>query len=154
MGFSFQALVEASAKRVVSLAAQWEKHRAPLIDEHRRLREICSSQEVEERAAPGNGFIASLLSVKTDVFFSLHFPQLESSRKLSEIKSLHEKICVSTEEAKSKEEIYKQLVTDSTIPFYLISHFSSSFLARVLMQTSVAFWLFAACAHCFAHVLF
>ncbi|KAI3357341.1 hypothetical protein L3Q82_015488 [Scortum barcoo] len=77
-----QALVEASAKRVVNLAAQWEKHRAPLIDEHRRLKEICSNQD------------------------------LESSRKLSEIKSLHDKIRVSTEEAKKKEEIYKQLVTE------------------------------------------
>lgn len=77
-----QALVEASAKRVVNLASQWEKHRAPLIEEHRRLKEICSSQD------------------------------LESSRKLSEIKSLHDKIRVSTEEAKKKEETYKQLVTE------------------------------------------
>ncbi|XP_028266000.1 coiled-coil domain-containing protein 22 [Parambassis ranga] len=77
-----QAVVEASAKRVVNLASQWEKHRAPLIEEHRRLKEICSSQD------------------------------LESSRKLSEIKSLHEKIHMSTEEAKKKEEIYKQLVTE------------------------------------------
>ncbi|XP_074499155.1 coiled-coil domain-containing protein 22 isoform X2 [Sebastes fasciatus] len=77
-----QALVEASAKRVVNLASQWEKHRAPLIDEHRRLKEICGNQD------------------------------LESSRKLSEIKSLHDKIRVSTEEAKKKEEIYKQLVTE------------------------------------------
>uniref|UniRef100_A0A8C3AFS9 Coiled-coil domain-containing protein 22 n=1 Tax=Cyclopterus lumpus TaxID=8103 RepID=A0A8C3AFS9_CYCLU len=80
-----QALVEASAKRVVNLASQWEKHRAPLIDEHRRLKEICSNQDVSD---------------------------LESSRKLSEIKSLHDKIRVSTEEAKKKEEIYKQLVTE------------------------------------------
>lgn len=43
-----QALVEASAKRVVSLASQWEKHRAPLIDEHRRLKEICSHQDVSD----------------------------------------------------------------------------------------------------------
>ncbi|KAL7399316.1 hypothetical protein ABVT39_022801 [Epinephelus coioides] len=77
-----QALVEASAKRVVNLASQWEKHRVPLINEHRRLKEICSNQD------------------------------LESSRKLSEIKSLHDKIRVSTEEAKKKEEIYKQLVTE------------------------------------------
>ncbi|KAM8754719.1 coiled-coil domain-containing protein 22 isoform 2-T2 [Acanthopagrus schlegelii] len=77
-----QALVESSAKRVVNLASQWEKHRAPLIDEHRRLKEICSNQE------------------------------LESSRKLSEIKSLHDKIRVSTEEAKKKEDVYKQLVTE------------------------------------------
>ncbi|XP_041859005.1 coiled-coil domain-containing protein 22 [Melanotaenia boesemani] len=77
-----QSVVEASAKRVVNLASQWEKHRAPLIDEHRRLKEICSSQD------------------------------LESSRKLSEIKTLHEKIRVATEEAKKKEETYKQLVTE------------------------------------------
>lgn len=77
-----QALVEASANRVVNLASQWEKHRAPLIDEHRRLKEICSNQD------------------------------MESSRKLTEIKSLHDKIRVSTEEAKKKEEIYKQLVTE------------------------------------------
>ncbi|XP_011471286.1 coiled-coil domain-containing protein 22 [Oryzias latipes] len=77
-----QSLVEASAKRVVNLASQWEKRRAPLIDEHRRLKEICSRQD------------------------------LDSSRKLSEIKSLHEKIHVSTEEAKKKEETYKQLLTE------------------------------------------
>uniref|UniRef100_A0A672ZT84 Coiled-coil domain-containing protein 22 n=1 Tax=Sphaeramia orbicularis TaxID=375764 RepID=A0A672ZT84_9TELE len=77
-----QALVEASAKRVVNLASQWEKHRAPLIEEHRRLKEICSNKD------------------------------LESSQKLSEIKSLHDKIRVSTEEAKRKEEMYKQLVTE------------------------------------------
>lgn len=43
---------------------------------------------------------------------SARCPQLESSRKLSEIKSLHDKIRVSTEEAKKKEEMYKQLVMD------------------------------------------
>ncbi|KAM8830609.1 coiled-coil domain-containing protein 22 isoform 2-T2 [Synchiropus picturatus] len=77
-----QAVVEASSKRVVHLASQWEKHRAPLIEEHRRLKEICSSQD------------------------------LESSRKLSEMKSLHEKIRVATEEAKKKEEMHKQLVSE------------------------------------------
>uniref|UniRef100_A0A8C7MC87 Coiled-coil domain-containing protein 22 n=1 Tax=Oncorhynchus kisutch TaxID=8019 RepID=A0A8C7MC87_ONCKI len=77
-----QALVEGSAERVVNLAAQWEKHRAPLIDEHRRLKELCSNQEIE------------------------------SSRKLSEIKELHEKISQSAEEAKKKEGLYKQLITE------------------------------------------
>ncbi|XP_029362198.1 coiled-coil domain-containing protein 22 [Echeneis naucrates] len=77
-----QAQVEAGANRMVNLASQWEKHRAPLISEHRRLKEICSNRD------------------------------LESSRKLSEIKSLHDKICVSTEEARKKEEMYKQLVTE------------------------------------------
>ncbi|KAJ8016383.1 hypothetical protein DPEC_G00006640 [Dallia pectoralis] len=77
-----QALVEGSAKRVVNLATQWENHRAPLIDEHRRLKMLCSNREVE------------------------------SSRKLSEIKELHDKIRQSAEEAKKKEGLYKQLITE------------------------------------------
>ncbi|XP_075902060.1 coiled-coil domain-containing protein 22 [Nelusetta ayraudi] len=77
-----QDVVEASVKRVVHLAAQWEKHRAPLVEEHRRLKALCSNQD------------------------------LESSRKLSEIKSLHDKIRVSTEEMKKKEEMHKQLVSE------------------------------------------
>ncbi|KAI4884070.1 hypothetical protein NFI96_030664 [Prochilodus magdalenae] len=82
-----QGLVEASAKRVVHLASQWEKHRAPLIDEHRRLKELCSNRE------------------------------MESSRKLSEIKELHDKIRHSAEEAKKKEGLYKQLITEyETLP--------------------------------------
>ncbi|RXN23186.1 coiled-coil domain-containing 22 [Labeo rohita] len=43
-----QSLVEASSKRVVHLASQWEKHRVPLIDEHRRLKELCSNRELTE----------------------------------------------------------------------------------------------------------
>uniref|UniRef100_A0A673FZV9 Coiled-coil domain-containing protein 22 n=1 Tax=Sinocyclocheilus rhinocerous TaxID=307959 RepID=A0A673FZV9_9TELE len=77
---TFQSLIEASSKRVVHLASQWEKHRLPLIDEHRRLKELCSNRESE------------------------------SSRKLSEIKDLHDKIRQSAEEAKKKESVYKQLV--------------------------------------------
>uniref|UniRef100_A0AAR2JYV4 Coiled-coil domain-containing protein 22 n=1 Tax=Pygocentrus nattereri TaxID=42514 RepID=A0AAR2JYV4_PYGNA len=83
----FQSLVEGSAKRVVHLASQWEKHRAPLIDEHRRLKELCSNRE------------------------------MESSMKLSEIKDLHDKIRHSAEEAKKKESLYKQLITEyETLP--------------------------------------
>uniref|UniRef100_A0AAR2LVY1 Coiled-coil domain-containing protein 22 n=1 Tax=Pygocentrus nattereri TaxID=42514 RepID=A0AAR2LVY1_PYGNA len=82
-----QSLVEGSAKRVVHLASQWEKHRAPLIDEHRRLKELCSNRE------------------------------MESSMKLSEIKDLHDKIRHSAEEAKKKESLYKQLITEyETLP--------------------------------------
>ncbi|XP_062315523.1 coiled-coil domain-containing protein 22 [Osmerus eperlanus] len=77
-----QALVESSANRLVNLASQWEKHRAPLIDEHRSLKELCSNRE------------------------------MESSRKLSEIKDLHDKIRQSAEEAKKKEGLYKQLITE------------------------------------------
>ncbi|XP_027023066.1 coiled-coil domain-containing protein 22 isoform X1 [Tachysurus fulvidraco] len=82
-----QSLVEASSKRVVHLASQWEKHRAPLIDEHRRLKELCSNRE------------------------------MESSRKLSDIKDLHDKIRQSAEEAKKKESLHKQLITEyETLP--------------------------------------
>ncbi|KAG2455924.1 CCD22 protein, partial [Polypterus senegalus] len=77
-----QVLVDNSAKRIVNLASQWEKHRAPLIKEHRQLKELCGNKE------------------------------LESSRKVSEIKGLHEKIRQSADEAKKKEELYKQLVTE------------------------------------------
>uniref|UniRef100_A0A8C8GQU7 Coiled-coil domain-containing protein 22 n=1 Tax=Oncorhynchus tshawytscha TaxID=74940 RepID=A0A8C8GQU7_ONCTS len=93
-----QALVEGSAERVVNLAAQWEKHRAPLIDEHRRLKELCSNQE--------------------------------SSRKLSEIKELHEKISQSAEEAKKKEGLYKQLITEFENLAKDISR--SAYTARIL----------------------
>ncbi|XP_030640289.1 coiled-coil domain-containing protein 22 [Chanos chanos] len=82
-----QSLVESSAKRVVHLASQWEKHRGPLIDEHRRLKELCSNKE------------------------------MESSRMLSEIKDLHDKIRQSADEAKKKEGLYKQLITEyETLP--------------------------------------
>uniref|UniRef100_A0A8C9THY2 Coiled-coil domain-containing protein 22 n=1 Tax=Scleropages formosus TaxID=113540 RepID=A0A8C9THY2_SCLFO len=77
-----QALVESSAKRVASLSSQWEKHRAPLVEEHQRLKELSSSHE------------------------------LESSRKLSEIKDLHDKIRQSAEDAKKKEGLYKQLMKE------------------------------------------
>lgn len=49
----------------------------------------------------------------------VYFPQVESSKKLSEIKSLHEKIRVSTDEAKKKEDAYKQLVSKILITFLL-----------------------------------
>uniref|UniRef100_A0A8C5CKP3 Coiled-coil domain-containing protein 22 n=1 Tax=Gadus morhua TaxID=8049 RepID=A0A8C5CKP3_GADMO len=82
-----QTLVEASAKRLVGLAAQWEKHRDPLIQEHRRLKELCTNQDVSH-------------------------PPVESSRQLSEIKDLHEKIRETAEKAKKKESVYKQLISE------------------------------------------
>lgn len=108
-----QALVEASAKRVVNLASKWEKHRAPLIEEHRRLKEICSNQDVSVALQQISHWICYRKKHIYILFICLHFTQLESSRKLSEIKSLHDKIRVSTEEARKKEEIYKRLVAES-----------------------------------------
>lgn len=41
-------------KRLVHLAAQWEKHRAPLVEEHRRLRALCTNQDVGGPVAFGS----------------------------------------------------------------------------------------------------
>ncbi|XP_007906087.1 coiled-coil domain-containing protein 22 isoform X2 [Callorhinchus milii] len=79
-----QAVMEASAQRLVSLAGQWEKHRVPLIAEHRRLKQQLDSHE------------------------------LESSRRLMEIKEFHEKIKTSAEEAKRKENVHRQLILSDT----------------------------------------
>ncbi|XP_050572589.1 LOW QUALITY PROTEIN: coiled-coil domain-containing protein 22 [Cygnus atratus] len=77
-----QLVVEASSRRIVSLAAQWERHRGPLLAEYRHLRALRDSA------------------------------QLESSRRLAEIRALHERSRSAAEEARRKEEIYKQLVVE------------------------------------------
>lgn len=122
--FLLQDVVEASVKRVVHLASQWEKHRAPLVDEHRRLKALCSNQDVS-----GCIFVTLLPSVFSETnakFACFNTPQLESSRKLSEIKSLHDKIRSSTEDMKKKEEIHKQLVMDDMNRFiYMFVFFKS-----------------------------
>ncbi|XP_038603894.1 coiled-coil domain-containing protein 22 [Tachyglossus aculeatus] len=77
-----QLVVENSAQRVINLAGQWEKHRVPLIAEYRQLKKLHDRRE------------------------------LESSRQLLEIKDLHQRICGAADEAKRKEELYKQLVME------------------------------------------
>ncbi|XP_054664636.1 coiled-coil domain-containing protein 22 [Grus americana] len=77
-----QLVVEASSRRIVSLAGQWERHRGPLLAEYRHLRALRDSA------------------------------QLESSRRLSEIRSLHERSRSAAAEARRKEELYKQLVAE------------------------------------------
>ncbi|KAJ6654550.1 hypothetical protein lerEdw1_006857 [Lerista edwardsae] len=77
-----QVVVEGSAKRVIQLAAQWEKHRVPLIQEFRELKALHDSKE------------------------------LESSQRLSEIRELHERIRSAADEAKHKDDLYKQLLVE------------------------------------------
>nr|XP_008102134.1 PREDICTED: coiled-coil domain-containing protein 22 [Anolis carolinensis] len=77
-----QVVVESSAQRVIQLAAQWEKHRVPLIQEFRDLKALHDSKE------------------------------LESSRRLSEIRELHERIRSAADEAKRKDDVYKQLLVE------------------------------------------
>ncbi|XP_048338266.1 coiled-coil domain-containing protein 22-like [Sphaerodactylus townsendi] len=78
-----QVVVESSAQRIVQLAAQWEKHRVPLVQEFRELKALHDSKE------------------------------LESSQRLLEIRELHERIRSAADEAKRKDDLYKQLVSGS-----------------------------------------
>ncbi|XP_012887822.1 PREDICTED: coiled-coil domain-containing protein 22 isoform X2 [Dipodomys ordii] len=82
-----QLVVESSAQRVIHLAGQWEKHRVPLLAEYRHLRKLRDCRE------------------------------LESSRRLAEIQELHQSVRAAVEEARRKEEVYKQLVSElETLP--------------------------------------
>ncbi|KAM6143587.1 coiled-coil domain-containing protein 22 [Erethizon dorsatum] len=82
-----QLVVESSAQRVIHLAGQWEKHRVPLLAEYRHLRRLQDCRE------------------------------LESSRRLAEIQELHQSVRAAAEEARRKEEVYKQLVSElETLP--------------------------------------
>lgn len=82
-----QLVVESSAQRLIHLASQWEKHRVPLLAEYRHLRKLQDCRE------------------------------LESSRRLVEIQELHQSVRAAAEEARRKEEVYKQLVSElETLP--------------------------------------
>lgn len=82
-----QLVIESSAQRVIHLAGQWEKHRVPLLAEYRHLRKLQDCRE------------------------------LESSRRLAEIQELHQSVRAAAEEARRKEEVYKQLVSElETLP--------------------------------------
>ena len=78
--FSLQGVVERSAQTLVSLANQWEKHRAPLIEEYRRLK--------EENAGKVS----------------------ESQKKLEDIKELRERMKEVAEDTRAKDQLHKQLV--------------------------------------------
>ncbi|CAH3127234.1 unnamed protein product [Porites lobata] len=77
-----QSVVDASAQRLVSLAQQWEKHRAPLIEQYRELKQLNANRVSE------------------------------AQKQLEEIKSLREKMKEVADEARGKEDIYKQLVVE------------------------------------------
>lgn len=77
-----QSVVDASAQRLVNLAQQWEKHRAPLIDQYRELKQLNANRVSE------------------------------AQKHLEEIKALREKMKEVADEARGKEDIYKQLVVE------------------------------------------
>ncbi|XP_053329418.1 coiled-coil domain-containing protein 22 [Spea bombifrons] len=77
-----QALVDSSALRMVNLVGQWETHRVRLLEEYRALRKAHQEQEDE------------------------------SSRWMKEAKDLYDKIRGAADEAKRKEELYKQLMSE------------------------------------------
>lgn len=73
-------LADAQAQRIMDLAAEWERHRAPLVDEIRRLQDL-------QNAALG-----------------------ESRQKLEEVKRIRAEIKQLIDEIRQKEDRYKQLV--------------------------------------------
>ncbi|XP_075041102.1 coiled-coil domain-containing protein 22 [Mixophyes fleayi] len=77
-----QAMVDSSTQRMVNLVGQWESHRVRLVEEYRELRR--THQEKED----------------------------ESSRWMKDVKDLYERIRGAADEAKRKEELYKQLVSE------------------------------------------
>ncbi|XP_012945251.1 coiled-coil domain-containing protein 22 homolog [Aplysia californica] len=77
-----QAVVDSSAQRLVTLAKQWESHREPLIQQYRELRQLHSQRESE------------------------------AEKKLEEIKVFRARMKESADEARRKEELQKQLVSE------------------------------------------
>ncbi|XP_074619647.1 coiled-coil domain-containing protein 22 homolog [Acropora palmata] len=77
-----QSVVDSSAQRLVILAQQWESHRVPLIDQYRELKQLNANRVSE------------------------------AQEKLEEIKSLREKMKEVAEDARGKEDLYKQLVVE------------------------------------------
>ncbi|XP_062513614.1 coiled-coil domain-containing protein 22 homolog [Corticium candelabrum] len=75
-----QKLIDASAKRLVTLSQQWESHRGPLIAKYRELK--------------------SLNDLRMN----------ESAQRLEEIRAIREKIRELTAEGRSKDNLHKQLV--------------------------------------------
>ncbi|XP_035681357.1 coiled-coil domain-containing protein 22 homolog [Branchiostoma floridae] len=77
-----QGVVDGSSQRLVNLAQQWEKHRVPLIQQYRELKELNANRESQ------------------------------SEKKLEEIKSLREKMKEVADEARGKDDVYKQLASE------------------------------------------
>ncbi|XP_031555809.1 coiled-coil domain-containing protein 22 homolog [Actinia tenebrosa] len=77
-----QSVVDSSSQRLISLAEQWEKHRTGLIDQYRELK-VLNANRVSE-----------------------------TQKKLEEIKTLRSKMKEVAEEARSKDDLYKQLVVE------------------------------------------
>ncbi|KAK7503834.1 hypothetical protein BaRGS_00004957 [Batillaria attramentaria] len=77
-----QAVVDSSGQRLLNLAAQWEKHRAPLIEQFRTLRQLSSQRESE------------------------------AQKQLEEMKAFRAKMKEVADEARHKEELQKQLMSE------------------------------------------
>ncbi|XP_065058861.1 coiled-coil domain-containing protein 22 homolog [Rhopilema esculentum] len=77
-----EQLVENSTQRLLNLASQWETHRAPLIVQYRELKAANESKVSEIEL------------------------------KINEIKNLREKMKSAADEAKTKEDLHKQLVAE------------------------------------------
>ena len=95
--FAIQNLVESSTEKLSKLAAQWEEHRAPMITKYRVLRE----EDSQVTAQTGD--------------------------LLEEIKIVRERMKEVAEEARHKDELYKQLVRQM-VDGLILSNFSKFYI--------------------------
>ena len=105
-----QGMVDSSAQRLVSLANQWEKHRAPLIDQYRTLKEVSDDRAVSHSLHPHSKSALIFFRSGDEVPVVSFIRQSEAQQKLEEINELRERMKDVAAEAKGKEELYKQLV--------------------------------------------
>ncbi|XP_071980326.1 coiled-coil domain-containing protein 22 [Engystomops pustulosus] len=77
-----QVMVDGSKQRMASLVGQWETHRVRLADEYSEMKRLQQEKEVE------------------------------SSRWMKDVRDLYDKIRAAADEAKRKEDLYKQLVSE------------------------------------------
>ncbi|KAH0628823.1 hypothetical protein JD844_010394 [Phrynosoma platyrhinos] len=88
-----QVMVESSAKRVIQLAAQWEKHRVPLIQEFRDLKALHDSKEVVElESLPKDVSRSAYTQRILEIVSNIRKQKEEITKILSDTKELQKEI--------------------------------------------------------------
>ncbi|KAK2166341.1 hypothetical protein LSH36_40g21002 [Paralvinella palmiformis] len=96
-----QELVDSSAQRLVKLANQWEKHRAPLIAQYRELKELVDHKQDDGTVKTLNKMLKYYQMLQGEV-----------EERLAAIQEIREKIKTSATEARSKDDLLRQLHTE------------------------------------------
>ncbi|KAH9373543.1 hypothetical protein HPB48_014860 [Haemaphysalis longicornis] len=88
-----QGKIDAAAQKLVSLSTQWEKHRAPLIEEYRQLKEQCSKRLVSEyEKLPKDVNRSSYTKRITEIVGNIKKQKEEIAKVLLDTRSLQKEI--------------------------------------------------------------